>query len=298
MQDTARPAQDDPARAEPERGRESHARQGLAPRGEAPEDSRSPDDGMTVVPVPAFEDNYLWLIHDGRDAVVVDPGDAAPVESALAALGLSLRAILVTHSHADHIGGIEALLAGRDIAVYGPAREPVPRITHAVGDGSRLLLQAPALALEVLDVPGHTVGHVAYYGQNRLFCGDTLFACGCGRIDQPAAVMYASLQRLAALPAETLVYSTHEYTAANIRFALFVDPDNAALQQRRDTVNRLREAGRPTLPSTIDEERSTNPFLRCDIDNLKDRAETLMKREMRTPAEVFACLRDRKNRFR
>ena len=298
MQKPTQPAQDELAPAEPARGRQSHTQQGLAPQGDAPEGSRLLNDGLTVVPVPAFEDNYLWLIHDGRDAVVVDPGDAAPVEATLAALGLSLRAILVTHSHADHIGGIEALLAGREIPVYGPAREPVPRITHAVGDGSRVILKAPALTLEVLDVPGHTVGHVAYYGQNRLFCGDTLFACGCGRIDQPAAVMYASLQRLAALPPEMLVYCTHEYTAANIRFALVVDPDNEALQQRRDMVNRLREAGRPTLPSTIGEERSTNPFLRCSIDNLKDRAEILMKREMRTPAEVFASLRDMKNRFR
>jgi len=257
-----------------------------------------PSDGLVVVPVPAFEDNYLWLIHDGRDAVVVDPGDAVPVEAALAQLGLNLCAILVTHGHADHIGGIEALTAARDIPVYGPAREAVPRLTQAVGDGSHVRLQAPALALEVLDVPGHTVGHVAYYGQNRLFCGDTLFACGCGRIDQPAAVMYASLQRLAALPPDTLVYCTHEYTAANIRFALAVDPDNPALQQRRDAVSRLREAGEPSLPSTIGEERSTNPFLRCDGVNLKRYAELSAGGALETSVAVFAELRDMKNRFR
>jgi hydroxyacylglutathione hydrolase len=259
---------------------------------------RGPDDGLTVLPVPAFEDNYLWLIHDGRDAVVVDPGDAVPVEAALARLGLSLRAILVTHSHADHIGGIVALTASRDIPVYGPARESIPRLTHAVGDGSRVSLGAPALALAVLDVPGHTVGHVAYYGQNRLFCGDTLFACGCGRIDQPAAVMHDSLQRLAALPPATLVYCTHEYTAANIRFALSVDPDNADLQRRRDTVAALREAGVPSLPSTIGEELRSNPFLRCETDVLRQVAEMSAGYPPSGPAAVFGELRTMKNRYR
>lgn len=257
-----------------------------------------PQDGLRVEPVPAFSDNYLWLIHDGRDAVVVDPGDAVPVEAALARLGLTLRAILVTHSHADHIGGIEALTAHRDIPVYGPTREPVPRLSHAVGHGSQVLLQEPALLLEVLDVPGHTVGHVAYYGQNRLFCGDTLFGCGCGRIDQPAAVMHDSLQRLAALPPDTLVYCTHEYTAANIRFALTVDPDNVALLQRRDAVAVLRAAGEPSLPSTIGEECSTNPFLRCDIGNLQNSAELSAGHALIDPASVFAELRNMKNRFR
>jgi hydroxyacylglutathione hydrolase len=256
------------------------------------------DDGLEVLPVPAFEDNYLWLVHDGRDAVVVDPGDAAPVEAALQQLGLKLRAILVTHSHADHIGGIAALLARRDIPVYGPAREPVPGLTHAVGDGSRVVLQAPHLALQVLDVPGHTVGHVAYYGQNRLFCGDTLFACGCGRIDQPAAVMHASLQRLAALPDDTSVYCTHEYTAANIRFALSVDPDNPDLLRRRDAVAALREAGHPSLPSNIGDERRCNPFLRGHIDVLKRCAELSAGVSLASPEAVFAELRSMKNRFR
>lgn len=255
-------------------------------------------DGLTVLPIPAFEDNYLWLIHDGGDAVVVDPGDAMPVEAALARLGLSLRAILVTHSHADHIGGIEALTASRDIPVYGPARERIPRLTHAVGDGSIVSLGAPALTLSVLDVPGHTVGHVAYYGQNRLFCGDTLFACGCGRIDQPAAVMHASLQRLAALPPSTLVYCTHEYTAANIRFALSVDPHNTALLARRDAVAKLREAGLPSLPSSIADELCSNPFLRCDTDVMQRAAELSAGRALPEPAAVFGELRTMKNRYR
>jgi len=260
--------------------------------------TRRAGDALRVEPVAAFADNYLWLIHDGADAVVVDPGDAVPVEASLTRLGLSLRAILVTHSHADHIGGIEALTARRNIPVYGPARERIPRLTHAVGDGSEVSLREPALTLSVLDVPGHTVGHVAYYGQNRLFCGDTLFACGCGRIDQPAAVMYDSLQRLAALPPDTRVYCTHEYTAANIRFALTVDPDNADLHARRDVVAALRAAGAPSLPSTIGAERCTNPFLRCDIGNLKTIAELSAGQALTTPAAVFAELRNMKNRFR
>ena len=257
-----------------------------------------PADGLQVLPIPAFEDNYLWLIHDGRDAVVVDPGDAVPVEAALRAQRLALRAILVTHSHADHIGGIPALLASRDIPVYGPAREPVPGLPHAVGDGSRVTLEAPGLVLEVLDVPGHTVGHVAYYGQNRLFCGDTLFACGCGRIDQPAAVMHASLQRLAALPEDTFVYCTHEYTAANIRFALSVDPDNQDLLRRRDVVTALRDNGQPSLPSTIGDERRCNPFLRGHIDVLRRHAEHAARASLASSGAVFAQLREMKNRYR
>lgn len=256
------------------------------------------DDGLRVEPVPAFQDNYLWLVHDGRDAVVVDPGDAVPVEAALTRLGLRLRAILVTHTHADHVGGIDALLGTRDIPVYGPANEPVPGRTQAVGEGSRVSLRAPAIELTVLDVPGHTLGHVAYYGQNRLFCGDTLFACGCGRIDQPAAVMYASLMRLAALPPATLVYCSHEYTQANIRFALHVDPHNAALIGRSERVTRLRASGQPTLPSSIGEELETNPFLRCDIAVRKDIAYI----DEGTPAEEavdrFARLRKLKDDFR
>ncbi|MBU3694183.1 MAG: hydroxyacylglutathione hydrolase [Rhodocyclaceae bacterium] len=258
----------------------------------------APPDGLTVEPIPAFEDNYLWLIHDGRDAVVVDPGDAAPVEATLGRLGLTLRAVLVTHSHADHIGGIGALLARRDIPVYGPAREPVPHRSHAVGDGSWVSLRAPALELAVLDVPGHTVGHVAYYGQNRLFCGDTLFACGCGRIDQPAAVMYASLMRLAALPPETLVYCTHEYTATNIRFALSIDPHNSALLERQERVTAMRAAGLPTLPSTIGEERSTNPFLRCEIDVLNNCSDSASMVKLDSSAILFAKLRKTKDSFR
>ena len=255
-------------------------------------------DGLAVEPIPAFDDNYLWLIHDGRDAVVVDPGDAAPVEAVLGRLGLTLRAILVTHSHGDHVGGIAALLDTRDIPVYGPAREPVPHLTHPVGDGSRVSLQAPALELAVLDVPGHTVGHVAYYGQNRLFCGDTLFGCGCGRIDQPAQVMHASLMRLAALPAETLVYCTHEYTASNIRFALSLDPHNAALLERRDRTAAMRAAGLPTLPSNIGEELSTNPFLRCGIDVLNDDSDSRNKANAPNGAYLFAKLRKIKDNFR
>jgi hydroxyacylglutathione hydrolase len=257
------------------------------------------DTSLEVLPIPAFKDNYLWLLHDGRDAVVVDPGDANPVEATLARLGLTLRAILVTHSHGDHIGGIAALLAERpDLPVYGPAREPVPGLTHAVGDGSRVTLRAPTLELEVLDVPGHTVGHVAYYGQNRLFCGDTLFACGCGRIDQPPAVMYASLERLAALPDTTQIYCTHEYTQANIRFALTIDAENPALQARAVEVATLRDAGRITLPSTIALERASNPFFRCAEPTVVQAVSRVAGAPLPTPADVFARLRAMKNAFR
>jgi len=253
---------------------------------------------LLVEPIPAFSDNYLWLLHDGHHAVVVDPGDAAPVRDSLKTRDLRLAAILVTHSHADHVGGIASLLEEWPVPVYGPSAEPVPGLTHAVGDGCRVGLRALGLELEVLDVPGHTRGHVAYYGQERLFCGDTLFACGCGRIDQPAAVMYASLERLASLPDDTLVYCTHEYTQANIRFALSVDPDNTALQQRAKAVAQLRARGAVSLPSTIAEERATNPFLRCREPALRAAAEAAAQHSLPTPTAVFGQLRCMKDSFR
>lgn len=269
-----------------------------SPHNQFAEPASNVDDGLVVEAIPAFSDNYLWLIHDGHAAVVVDPGDAVPVETTLERLRLELRAILVTHAHADHIGGIGALQAARDIPVYGPAHENIPHRTHPVGDGCRVLLQAPQLTLEVLDVPGHTRGHVAYYGQKRLFCGDTLFGCGCGRIDQPAATMHASLQRLAALPTDTQVYCTHEYTQANLRFALHLDPDNAALHRRAADVATLRAAGVPSVPSTIGEELCTNPFLRCDIDVMKRHAEVLLQRPSISAADVFGALRAMKDNYR
>lgn len=215
---------------------------------------------ITITPIAAFSDNYIWVLHQDGRAVAVDPGAAAPLQDFLTAHTLHLDAILVTHHHADHIGGV-AELVRPDLPVYGPPN--VAEVTHALHDGDTVSLPQFALTLSVLAVPGHTLDHLAYTGQDMLFCGDTLFACGCGRLFEGSPQqMLTSLTRLSALPASTRIYCAHEYTLANQRFARRVEPDNLALQQRhvRDQARRAQQ--RPTLPSTLAEEHDSNPFLR------------------------------------
>jgi hydroxyacylglutathione hydrolase len=228
---------------------------------------------MHIIPLPAFRDNYIWLMHDGRHAVVVDPGDAAPVEAALQALGLQLEAILVTHHHADHVGGLAALLELRRVPVYGPAAESIEHVSHPVCEGDEIHLAAPMLSLRVLEVPAHTAGHVAYVGMDIepgvLFCGDTLFSAGCGRLfEGTPAQLDAALTRLAALPESTRVFCAHEYTLANLAFARAAEPHNPARDRYASACEALRAQGKPTLPSTIGREREINPFLRCDSPSL------------------------------
>ncbi len=258
---------------------------------------------MKLFALPAFADNYIWMLHDGRQALVVDPGDAAPVQQALADQGLALAGILVTHHHPDHVGGVDALrpLLGAQGQVYGPAREriPTPFVPQRDGDVVSLLGQRFA----VIDVPGHTAGHIAYLQLDAgeaplLFCGDTLFSAGCGRLfEGTPAQMAASLNRLAALPPATQVCCTHEYTLANLRFAQAVEPANQVLAEHRRHCEALRQAGRPTLPSSIALERCINPFLRCDEPAViaAARAQGAANDE---PVNVFAALREWKNRFR
>jgi hydroxyacylglutathione hydrolase len=258
---------------------------------------------MQIHPVPAFEDNYLWVIEDGRHAAAVDPGDEAPVQAFLESRGLTLGAILVTHHHGDHVGGVEWLAGRWKCEVFGPAGEEIDGLTRRLREGDRFTVPGLAIELEVLDVPGHTRGHIAYFGrgpgQPFVFCGDTLFACGCGRLfEGTPAQMAQSLGKLARLPRETRVYCAHEYTMSNIRFALAVEPGNDRLFARSERDAAARAAGRPTLPCTIADELDTNPFLRCAVPEVAASASRQAGRPLASPVEVLAAVREWKNTFR
>ena len=256
---------------------------------------------MYLIPVCAFADNYLWLLHDGKRALVVDPGDAEPILRALQASRLQLESILVTHHHADHTGGIDALRQATGAAVYGPATECIPAPLQPLREGDSV--HSLGLDFQVLDVPGHTAGHIAFYtpdmdGQPLLFCGDTLFSGGCGRLfEGTPAQMLASLDKLAALPGATRVCCAHEYTLANLRFALAVEPDNATLAAYAQHCRELREQGKPTLPSSIGQEVLINPFLRTRQANIMA-AVHHFDASTRDDTTVFAALRQWKNQFK
>jgi len=256
---------------------------------------------VRIEPVPAFRDNYIWLLERGGRAAVVDPGEAAPVLQLLAARQLRLDAILLTHHHSDHVGGVADLVRAHPARVYGPAHSPFTAIDVRLGDGDAVTVLGVAFA--VLAVPGHTLDHIAYWSREEatLFCGDTLFACGCGRLfEGSAAQMASSLARLAALPGSTRVYCAHEYTLSNLRFALAVEPDNAELLRRRDDSVALREQGQATVPSTIALELATNPFLRCSVPAVQAAALRHQPGAFDSPADptaVFATLRAWKDRY-
>lgn len=256
----------------------------------------------SLFPIPAFQDNYIWALHDASGScVVVDPGDARPVEAFLQRNQLRLAGILITHHHPDHVGGIAALLEQRQIPVLGPAKEAIPHLSQPLHDGDQVDISGLAIKAQVIEVPGHTNGHIAYFCPQltpaTLFCGDTLFAAGCGRLfEGTPADMLTSLDRLARLPAATRVCCAHEYTLANLAFARAVTPDDPRIKARIDSVQQQRDADLPSLPTTLAEELATNPFLRVDDAALI--AALSARGEASDRVQRFALLRQWKDGFR
>jgi len=251
---------------------------------------------MEITPISSLDDNYIWLIREGDSAVVVDPGDEEPVLERLEKDGLQLTAILITHKHGDHTGGVRALKQiFPDIPVYGPVGEKASGVTNKVGDGDGIALAGAKF--QVMDVPGHTEGHLAYYAEGVLFCGDTLFAAGCGRVFSGThQQLHASLQRIAALPPETLCYCAHEYTLDNIGFAKWVEPENPDILKREDEVRALRTQGKPTVPSLLSLELATNPFLRTGQEAVIQAAEKYAGHRLMNGAEIFTAIRTWKDK--
>jgi hydroxyacylglutathione hydrolase len=258
---------------------------------------------ITVTPLPAFSDNYLWLLQRGQNAVVVDPGDGEVVLRALRERQLRLSAILVTHHHPDHIGGLAALRRAWDVPVYGPRAEAakIAGLSQLLDDGDRLELPELNVSFDILAVPGHTLGHIAYHepGARLLFCGDTLFVAGCGRLFEGSPQqMHGSLRRLAALPADTAVYCAHEYTLGNLDFARTAEPGNAEIGREIERVQGLRAAGQPSVPSELRRELAVNPFLRCEQPALAASAAAHAGKTLQDAVEVFAVLRQWKDGFK
>lgn len=254
---------------------------------------------IQISALPAFTDNYIWLLQDHATlrCAVVDPGDAAPVQAWLETHpGWVLSDILITHHHHDHVGGVQALKNATNATVYGPASENIPARDKALHDNDKVSVLG--WDFDVYAVPGHTLGHIAYYHHGLLFCGDTLFAAGCGRLfEGTPAQMHHSLSRLAALPEDTLVYCTHEYTLSNLKFAAAVEPGNPDVAARLEKVSRQRSEGIMTLPSTLALEKLTNPFLRTTETSVKQKADERNGQRNQTPSEVFAALRAWKDTF-
>jgi hydroxyacylglutathione hydrolase len=251
-----------------------------------------------VIPLRAFSDNYVWTLRDSGHAAVVDAGDARPVLDYLRSERLELVAIINTHHHADHVGGNAELLKHYRVPVYGPHDERIREVTHRLGEGDRITLPHFGIEFQVFEIPGHTRSHIAFYGGGMLFSGDTLFAVGCGKLfEGTPQQMYDSLSKLIKLPDDTKVYCGHEYTLSNIRFARAADPDNAALRELEAKAAKLREQGQPTLPSSIGQEKATNPFVRCSEPALVRSASAHAGKKLTGPVAVLAEIREWKNHF-
>jgi hydroxyacylglutathione hydrolase len=254
---------------------------------------------LQIITIPAFKDNYIWLIHNGSQAIVVDPGDALPVLSVLNQYQLTLHTIFITHHHHDHIDGVKTLIAQYpDVKIYAPRYEQYDFKHTPVSAPDSMNISEFNIEVALIDLPGHTLGHVAYYvirlDLSWLFCGDTLFGAGCGRLFEGTPLqMLSSLKKLAALPADTQVFSTHEYTLQNINFALTLEPNNSALRQRQHNTLALRNSNIPSLPSTIGLELATNPFLRCDSEEIQ----SSIQLKNATSLQVFSLIREMRNLY-
>lgn len=256
--------------------------------------------GYIVFAIPALHDNYIWAIGEKnlKNVVIVDPGEAAPVEDFLKQHHFTLSGILITHHHWDHTNGIMELISRWKVPVWGPAQEDVKGVTVPVQEPDVITLTPFSLTSRVLNIPGHTKGHIAYYMKGMLFCGDTLFAAGCGRLFEGSAEqLFSSLQKIAALPDDTDIYCAHEYTLHNLQFAELVEPGNKNIQEKIIRVNEWRKKGLPSLPSTLAEEKNTNPFLRCDSPEVIASVERYADRPLKDKLSVFTWLRKWKDQF-
>jgi hydroxyacylglutathione hydrolase len=255
---------------------------------------------MKVEAIQTLKDNYVWVVIDTatQSAIIIDPGEASPVIDFLKHHHLSLLAILITHHHWDHTNGIAGILREFPVPVYGPANENIPELNHAISEPTLFRIPSFPVDIKVLEIPGHTSQHLAYYLENKLFCGDTLFAAGCGRLfEGTAAQMSASLQKIMSLPDDTEIYCAHEYTLNNLRFAQMVEPDNVNIATRLASVTVLRNKQLPSLPSTLADEKATNPFLRCDLVSVKTGVEKHVGHALVNSLDVFTELRKWKDTF-
>jgi len=257
---------------------------------------------LEIIPLPALNEhyNYIWLLKNktSNHIAIVDPGEAGPLLSLIESEKLIPIAILITHRHWDHVDGILEITEKYDIPVYTPKTESVKGSTHPVGEGDSVLLPELDLKLTIMDVPGHTSGAIAYYAEGMVFSGDTLFAAGCGRMfEGTPPQMHASLSKFKTLPDSTLLYCGHEYTVSNLKFAANVEPDNTAIQERLCLAEKARNLNRPTVPTSLAAEKQTNPFLRCEEQDVISAASYFSGKKLNEAADVFAAIRQWKDNF-
>jgi hydroxyacylglutathione hydrolase len=256
---------------------------------------------LTLTALPALSDNYIWILSDAdrKTAIVVDPGESTPVIKWLEANNLSCAAILITHHHHDHVGGLTDLTAKYTCPVYAPAINNITETTHAIHSDEKIFIDALNVTFDVLAVPGHTLGHVAYYSAPYLFCGDTLFSAGCGRLfEGTAEQMQNSFNKIAALPDDTLICCTHEYTLSNLVFAQAVEPNNQAISYHIEHVKQLRTENKPSLPSSLALEKSINPFLRTRKASVVKAASKHTGGAVSAGASTFKAIRQWKDDFK